>query len=177
MSRVPRWPALPEMVAKQLELIQAEGAEAEEGDTDERVDYATGEVTESAVTRPWNLGELGGGEFEDAVFSWLDRVVLWHNAVYGWQEHQLIPACWQQHPGLAMDLAALAFGRLDVYATATPKFVITWHGDWEEFQKRMSFAFGENDGRDCLNGKHSVPADYTRAGVKEAIDKRRAEAD
>ncbi|MFJ2193091.1 hypothetical protein ACIOJE_34980 [Kitasatospora sp. NPDC087861] len=169
---VPRWPALPDIVAEQLALIEAEQEpDEEEDEPQERTDLNTGEVVDGPVTRPWDLGELVG-EFRDAVYGWLDDVVLWFNRCYGWQEHQLIPACWDDHGGLALDLAAVAFGRMDAYATGTPAFVSRWHNEVDDLLRRMATALGENDGRDCRSGKHSTPADYVRQGVQRAIEER-----
>lgn len=167
------WPKLPEMVAKQLALIEAEDAEEEDDDADgERVDLATGEVTTEPVTRPWDLAALGSGEFAGAVFGWLDDVVLWLNHSYGWQEDQVIPACWQQHQGVALDLAALAFGRLDAYTPPTAGYAGRWHSDLEDFYRRMLTALGES-GKDCRRGEHQRPSRYALQAVQNTISARR----
>ncbi|WP_335983189.1 hypothetical protein [Streptomyces sp. CA2R106] len=173
------WPELPERVAQQLELIAAEESASEdedenEDDSSELADPDTGVVFDGLVPRPWNLPELGE-KLQAAVLGWLDDVVMWHNHAYGWQEEQIIPACWQLHEGLALDLAALAFGRIDAYATATAAYVGRWHSDWEDFQRRMVSALGET-GRDCRRGDHKHPGEYAATAVREVIMKRRAAA-
>ncbi|WP_327072033.1 hypothetical protein [Kitasatospora sp. NBC_01302] len=163
---------MPELVAKQLALIEAEDAEEEEegeGDADgERVDLVTGEVTTEPVIRPWDLPALGDGEFADAVFGWLDDVVMWLNHSYGWQEEQVIPACWQQHQGLSCDLAAIAFARSDAYAPPTAGYAGRWHSDLEDFYRRMITALGDA-GRDCRRGDHKRPSGYALKSVQTAI--------
>lgn len=169
------WPELPEPVAQQLELIAAqEASEDEEGDGSEPVDPITGEVITGPVPRPWNLPELDD-KLQGLVLGWLDDVVMWLNHSYAWQEEQVIPACWHLHPGLALDLAALSFGRIDAYATATAAYVGRWHSDWEDFQRRMISALGDG-GRDCRRGEHTQPSRYTGDAVREIIMKRRAAA-
>lgn len=169
------WPELPERVAQQLELIAAEEADEEEdGEGSALADPDTGEVFTGPVPRPWNLPELGD-KLQGLVLGWLDDVVMWHNHSYAWQEEQIIPACWRLHPGLALDLAALAFGRIDAYATATAAYVGRWHSDWDDFQRRMTGALGDG-GRDCRRGDHKQPSQYTGDAVREIIMKRRAAA-
>lgn len=169
------WPELPERVAQQLELIAAEEAASEdEEDGSELADPDTGEVFTGLVPRPWNLPELGDG-LQASVLGWLDDVVMWLNHSYGWQEEQVIPACWQLHEGLALDLAAIVFGRIDAYATATAAYVGRWHSDWEDFQRRMVSALGDG-GRDCRRGEHKHPGEYAADAVREVIMKRRAAA-
>ncbi len=165
------WPDLPDLVARQLALIEAEDAEGEEDADGERVDLATGAVTTDPVTRPWNLAALGDGDFADAVFGWLDDVVMWLNHGYGWQEEQIIPACWQHHQGLAQDLAAIAFGRIDAYQTATAGYVGRWHSEVEDFYRRMISTLGEG-GKDCRRGEHERPSRYTLPAVQKAIASR-----
>lgn len=164
------WPEPPALVAQQLAIMAAE--EDEDAEDVERVDLSTGEVADGPVTRPWDLSALGG-ELKPSVFGWLDEVVMWLNHSYGWQESQIIPACWPDHQGLALDLAALAFGRLDAYATATAAYVGRWHSDWEDFQRRMSAMLGDA-GRECRRGEHSNPGEYTVNAVFQIINKRAA---
>jgi hypothetical protein len=171
------WPEPPKRITQQLELIAAEEAgeeEGEEGEATELVDPDTGEVFDGMVPRPWNLPELDD-PLQGIVLGWLDDVVMWHNHCYAWQEEQIIPACWPFHPGLALDLAALAFGRIDAYATATAAYVGRWHSDWDDFQRRMISALGDG-GRDCRRGEHKDPAKYTADAVRELITRRRAAA-
>lgn len=158
------WPKLPELVERQLDLIAAE---------DDQDAPATGRPMCDAVVRPWDLPALGG-QLEQAVYAWLDEAVLWLNRSYGWQEDQIIPACWPQHSGLALDLAALAFGRLDTYQTSTAAYVGRWHADWEDFQRRMSASLGEA-GRDCRRGDHTRPSAYALESVQRVILGRVAE--
>lgn len=172
---MPAYPKLPKILADQLALIAAEGEEAEVGEPEERTDLNTGEVTEGPVTRPWDLGELVG-KFAAEVYGWLDEAVLWFNQAYGWQEDQLIPACWQEHWGLALDFAAVAFNRLDIYANDSPAYVSRWHGEWDDLQRRMGVAFGENSGRDCRSGRHTDPGTYSRESIEKAVRDRQAAA-
>lgn len=176
--RMMPWPPLPDLVAKQLEALAAEDEESEESEGSEgeparQVDEETGEIL-PRVVRPWDLNHLQG-DLEAAVWSWLDDVVMWLNYTYAWQDDQVIPACYPEHEGLALDLAALAFGRLDAYETTTAAYVGRWHSDWEDLQRRMGVALGES-GRDCRRGKHVRPSQYTVDAVMDAINRDRDRA-
>lgn len=167
------WPKPPELVERQLDLIAAEDDEEAPTVGAPGIALAPGEPPRDPIARPWDLPALGG-QLEQAVYGWLDEVVVWLNHSYGWQEDQIIPACWPQHPGLALDLAALAFGRLDSYQTPTAAYVGRWHADWEDFQRRMSASLGEA-GRDCRRGDHTRPSTYATDSVQQAISKRMLE--
>lgn len=173
-ERMLPWPPLPDVVAAQLAAIAAEDEEPEEGeDAPAGVDPETGEAIPRLV-RPWDLSALTG-DLEEGVWAWLDDVVMWLNYAYGWQDDQVIPPCWPEHPGLALDLAALSFGRIDAYATSTAAYVGRWHSDWEDCQRRMSAAVGES-GRDCRRDKHTRPGGYTVDAVRDVINKGREKA-
>lgn len=166
------WPEPPGRITEQLELMAREEDGGGEGsEAAALVDPDTGTAFTGPVPRPWDLAELDD-PLQGIVLAWLDDVVLWHNHTYGWQEDQVIPGCWQDHPGLALDLAALAFGRIDSYDTATAAYVGRWHADWEDFQRRMSAALGDA-GRDCRRGDHKRPARYAVDGVRDAVSRRR----
>lgn len=172
-SRLLPWPPLPDLVAKQLEALTAEDEETDD-EGEQHPSGADPEIgtVDGRVVPPWDLTALDG-ELEEAVFSWLDDVAMWHNYAYGWQDDQVIPACWQEHPGLALDLAATAFGRVDAYQTSTAAYVGRWHSDWEDFQRRMAASLGES-GRDCRRGAHERPSRYTLDAVREKINHRRS---
>ncbi|MEU7230037.1 hypothetical protein [Streptomyces chrestomyceticus] len=179
VARLMPWPPMPDVIKQQLELIRMEGEEDDEAEgvvqPPPDADPETGEVLEHRI-RPWDLTRLHG-ELESAVWSWLDDVVLWLNNGYGWQEEQIIPACWPLHEGMAHDLAALAFGRPDAYATDTPAFVGRWHSDWEDFQRRMQTALGSTAGRECRAGDHRRPSTYTVTSVLKEINRGRRKAE
>ncbi len=167
------WPKPPELVERQLGLIAAEDDQDAPATDALGIAPATSEPSYDLIVRPWDLPALDG-QLEQAVYAWLDEVVIWLNHSYGWQEDRLIPACWPQHPGLALDLAALAFGRLDSYQTSTAAYVGRWHADLEDFQRRMSASLGEA-GRDCRRGDHTRPSSYATGSVQQAINKRMLE--
>ncbi|WP_433860339.1 hypothetical protein [Streptomyces kronopolitis] len=180
LERMWPWPPLPEVVALQLALIRAEDEEEDEESggvqPEPDADPHTGEVLERRV-RPWDLPMLGG-DLERAVWEWLDDVVMWHNQAYGWRDEQVIPSCWPLHWGLALDFAAVAFGRIDAYREASsPAFVGRWHSDWEDFQRRMAAGLGEEGGRECRRGVHTRPGQYAAEHARTEIqrDRKRAE--
>lgn len=162
------WPPLPDVVAEQLAALAKEDQEEEDANPD------TGEITTSLLVRPWDLAALTG-DLEPAVWGWLDNVVMWLNYAYAWQDEQTIPACWPLHPGLANDLAALAFGRIDAYQTSTAAYVGRWHSDLEDLHRRMAAGLGENR-RDCLKGDHRRGAAYSVDAVRTAINEGRKKA-
>ncbi|MFD8146144.1 hypothetical protein [Streptomyces sp. NPDC059708] len=167
------WPPLPDIVKARLAAMAEEEDDEGEGDGEgppRGVDPHTGEVL-ARVVRPWDLTRLDD-EIRPAVMGWLDDVVMWLNHSYGWQDPQVIPGCWPDHPGLALDLAALAFGRLDAYEPSTAAYVGRWHSDLEDLYRRMGVALGES-GRDCRRGKHVSPAEYAVNAVQEAIRRRK----
>ncbi|MFJ3883446.1 hypothetical protein ACIPW5_39105 [Streptomyces sp. NPDC090077] len=168
------WPPLPDLVKARLAAMAAEDDEENDDEGGERpapgVDPHTGEALDRVV-RPWDLTMLDE-EMRPAVMGWLDDVVMWLNHSYGWQDSQVIPGCWPRHLGLAHDLAALAFGRLDAYEPSTAAYVGRWHSDLEDFHRRMAVALGES-GRDCQIGKHKVPSEYTVTAVQQEIARRK----
>jgi len=172
------WPPLPDVVAQQLTLIDAEETEESDDDTPKPppdVHPETGEVLEYRI-RPWDLSMLSD-VLEAEVWNWLDDVVQWLNHAYGWQDEQVIPACWPLHEGLAHDLAQLAFGRVDAYRTGAAAYVGRWHSDWEDFQRRMAASLGLEGGRDCRRGTHKRPGQYAVDHARNEISRGRRKAE
>ncbi|MFC9233648.1 hypothetical protein ACFTZI_32615 [Streptomyces decoyicus] len=180
LERMWPWPPLPDVVARQLDLIRAEEEEDDEESgvvqPEPDVNPHTGEALERRV-RPWDL-QLLSDDLERAVYDWLDDVLLWHNRAYGWREEQLIPSCWPLHWGLALDFAAVAFGRHDAYREASsPAFVGRWHSDWEDFQRRMAAALGEESGRECRRGSHTWPGQHAAEQIRGEVERGRRKAE
>ncbi|GAA3862147.1 hypothetical protein [Streptomyces sedi] len=152
---LPPWPPLPPRVRR---LLAPANPHLDEPVVDEPAE----------PPRPWDLCSLDG-ELAAVVFSWLDEVAVWHNATYAGQDHQVIPACWPQHPSVAHDLAALAFSRVDVYQAATAAYVPRWHHDLESFHHRLAATLGPNP--PCLRGDHdALPRRYAvEAAEREMV--------
>lgn len=84
--------------------------------------------------------------------------VAWYNEVYVGSENgraRPIPACWDQHPGLAMEIAALAalWHSANRGRGATPRDAQTWHHQWRPaFINRLPEWIHPH----CLDGYHRV---------------------
>ncbi|MEB3371310.1 hypothetical protein [Saccharopolyspora mangrovi] len=86
----------------------------------------------------------------------LDNFVAWYNATYvglAGGPATPIPECWRQHPGLAMEVATLAYSwrRANVGATANVRDAQYWHHTWRPgFAARLT----EWTHAHCLDGRH-----------------------
>jgi hypothetical protein len=153
---LPPWPPLPAVLRAQLDAVRTAD--------DPAVPPAF------PVPRPWDLCSVTGG-LADAVWTWLDQVARWLNHTYAAHDGQVVPACWRQHAGIAHDLAALAFSRVDVYAASTAAYVPRWHADLEDFHRRTAAALGPHP--PCLRGRHDeLPPRYTADTANHAITHR-----
>ncbi|MGW4883465.1 hypothetical protein [Streptomyces murinus] len=99
---------------------------------------------------PWDLGSLPT-ELMAPMPAWLDSVCRWLNGRYAWQPQDVIPPCWEQHEGLADQIAALAFARIEVYADVGS--AVVWHEQYERFLSRMNRSLGKA-GDECQVGRH-----------------------
>ncbi|WP_424212698.1 hypothetical protein ACN20G_11800 [Streptomyces sp. BI20] len=106
---------------------------------------------EGVGSPPWEFGGLPASA-RAGVLEWLDGVARWLNHAYAWQPEQVIPPCWAQHPGLALDLAGLAFARLDL-AREPAGSAVVWHERYERALTRWNTALGRS-GNDCRAGQH-----------------------
>ncbi|MEY8042350.1 hypothetical protein AB8O55_23320 [Saccharopolyspora cebuensis] len=86
----------------------------------------------------------------------LDNFVAWFNATYvglAGGPTKPIPECWRHHPGLAMEVATLAYTwrRANVGDTANVRDAQYWHHTW-----RPGFAARLTDWchTHCLDGRH-----------------------
>ncbi|WP_406690302.1 hypothetical protein REH65_31010 [Saccharopolyspora sp. ID03-671] len=86
----------------------------------------------------------------------LDNFVAWYNATYvglTGGPAKPIPECWREHPGLAMEIATLAYSwrRANVGATANVRDAQYWH-----HTSRPGFAarLGEWTHSHCMDGRH-----------------------
>ncbi|MDT0446818.1 hypothetical protein [Streptomyces johnsoniae] len=150
MTRLRPWPPLPDAVHELLEQPPEEPF--------------------PDTPRPWDLCSLPP-TIEDTVWLWLDQVAQWLNWTYGWTDEQVIPACWHQHEGIAYELAALAFTRIDVYTATTPAYIGRWHDDMEHFHRRMTTTLGPNS--PCHRGHHNqLPPRYTATTANRSISER-----
>lgn len=87
----------------------------------------------------------------------VDNFVTWYNVTYVGVEGSRakpIPDCWRQHPGLAMEVANLAYGwrAANIGCSASPREAQYWH-----HQERPGFAdrlMREWIHADCVDGEH-----------------------
>ncbi len=142
IGAVPVWPELPDELR---DLLTDIAAEAED---------------QAPHVRPWELGSLPE-PLREPTWAWLDSAVSWINHCYGWKAETVIPACWQQHPHLALDFAVLAFAREFAARSTLTRELRYWHDDLQGFYLRMREAIGETGLKDCQRGKHGErPSSY-----------------
>lgn len=86
----------------------------------------------------------------------LDNFVAWFNVTYvglAGGPAKPIPECWREHPGLAMEVATLAYSwrRANIGSTANVRDAQYWHHTW-----RPGFAARLTDWvhAHCLDGRH-----------------------
>jgi len=98
----------------------------------------------------------------------LDTFVTWYNITYVGVEGSRakpIPHCWRQHPGLAMEIATLAYSwrAANLGASANPREAQYWHHQWRPgFTDRLTREWVHSD---CLDGEHRA------TGVTEHPDR------
>jgi hypothetical protein len=87
----------------------------------------------------------------------VDNFVAWYNITYVGIEGSRakpIPDCWQRHPGLAMEIATLAYSwhAANVGASASPREAQYWHHQWRPgFTDRLAREWVHTD---CVDGDH-----------------------
>ncbi|SDP97175.1 hypothetical protein SAMN04487905_1244 [Actinopolyspora xinjiangensis] len=86
----------------------------------------------------------------------VENFVAWHNVTYvglPGGSSRPIPPCWRHHPGLALEIATLAYTwrRANIGATANVRDAQYWHHQW-----RPGFAARLTDWvhSHCLDGRH-----------------------
>jgi hypothetical protein len=104
---------------------------------------------------------------DDPRFS-VDNFVAWYNITYVGVEGSRatrIPGCWQQHPGLAMEVATLAYSwrAANIGPLASPREAQYWHHQWRPgFTDRLGREWVHTD---CIDGDHRT------AGPDERLDR------
>ncbi len=97
----------------------------------------------------------------------LENFVVWFNATYlglPGSPAVPIPECWHEHPGLAMEVATLAYSwrRANLGATANVRDAQYWHHTWRPgFATRLATWIHPH----CTDGRHrpvGAPARLTR---------------
>lgn len=87
----------------------------------------------------------------------VDNFVTWYNTTYVGIEGtraKPIPDCWRHHPGLAMEIATLAYSwrAANIGPQASPREAQYWHHQWRPgFTDRLT---REWTGTDCTDGDH-----------------------
>jgi hypothetical protein len=104
---------------------------------------------------------------EDPRFT-VDHFVAWYNITYVGIEGSRatrIPRCWQQHPGLAMEIATLAYSwrAANIGPSASPREAQYWHHQWRPgFTDRLTREWVHTD---CIDNDHRA------AGLTERPDR------
>ncbi|MGH4009669.1 MAG: hypothetical protein ACRDTH_16220 [Pseudonocardiaceae bacterium] len=86
----------------------------------------------------------------------VDNFVTWYNVTYIGIEGSRakpIPECWRQHPGLAMEVANIAYSwRAANIGEASPREAQYWHHQWRPgFTDRLTREWVHID---CVDGEH-----------------------
>jgi hypothetical protein len=93
---------------------------------------------------------------EDPPFT-VGNFVTWYNITYVGVEGSRttrIPSCWRQHPGLAMEIASLAYSwrAANIGPSASPREAQYWHHQWRPgFTDRLTRQWVHTD---CVDGEH-----------------------
>lgn len=97
----------------------------------------------------------------------VDNFITWYNITYVGVEGSRakpIPDCWQQHPGLAMEITTLAYSwrAANIGPSASPREAQYWHHQWRPgFTDRLTREWVHTD---CIDGDHRP------AGATERTD-------
>ena len=107
----------------------------------------------STLPRPWDPPTCSG-ELRRLIYVWLDDVVAWVNEEHTWRTEHIIPICWQEHPHIVHELAAIACLRWEVTYAVTPNALEDWHRyTLPMFLDRISQRIGTTG---CPPGRHQA---------------------
>lgn len=87
----------------------------------------------------------------------VSNFVAWYNITYVGVEGSRatrIPNCWRQHPGLAVEVASLAYSwrAANIGPSASPREAQYWHHQWRPgFTDRLTREWVHTD---CIDGEH-----------------------
>ncbi|MDT7783023.1 MAG: hypothetical protein QOF58_1442 [Pseudonocardiales bacterium] len=115
---------------------------------------------------------------EDPRFT-IDNFTAWYNLTFVGVDGgraRPIPACWRQHPGLAMEVAALAYSwrAANIGPNATERDAQQWLHQWRPgFADRLTRDWAHTD---CLDGDHRDDGTDTRSDRFELADQLADEA-
>ncbi|MHA6803259.1 hypothetical protein [Salinifilum ghardaiensis] len=104
---------------------------------------------------PWNWSLLTPAE-QDALAGLIDDWVATYNHALATARAEIVPACWRQHPGLAIDLAVQVWLYYANHrsSNATPGFAAEYYGrHLPGFRGRVASYLGES-ASDCREGRH-----------------------
>ena len=97
----------------------------------------------------------------------VDNFVAWYNITYVGVEGSRatrIPDCWRQHPGLAMEVATLAYSwrAANIGSSTNPREAQYWHHQWRPgFTDRLTREWVHTD---CIDGDHRDAGGVPRTG-------------
>ena len=138
---------------------QNRAIEAIDGVLGRLVDLREGELRPA----PWCYHRPPPMKNVDVLPTW----VAWFNLRYAPQEHtKRIPDCWEEHGGLAAEIASLAISWQRAFddKKATSDAAQMWHDRWlPGFLQRMRWWAPA----DCFDGEHREAPHTVRAGLGE----------
>lgn len=79
------------------------------------------------LPRPWEPASCLDPSLRQALWGWLEAVVIWINHDYSWEVAGLIPKCWPLHPHLVHEVAVLADQRRRAGLAMTSDALEEWH--------------------------------------------------
>lgn len=109
--------------------------------------------------------EDGEEDFEEDPQVFVTNFVAWYNTVFVGVESgraKAIPGCWEAHPGLAMEVASLAFSwrAANLGPEASIKEAQYWLHQWRPgFADRLVRDWVHTD---CVDGQHQATGAHTR---------------
>ena len=137
------FPAPPGVVATLLDELRIAANATDETEHESR--------RVALLPRPWEPSGCPP-EIRRNVYAWLDEVVAWINEQHTWRTDRVIPICWDQHPHIVHELAAVACLRWEAMFARTPALLEEWHRvTLPGFLRGVAERIGETG---CPPGRH-----------------------
>ncbi|ALG06368.1 hypothetical protein [Kibdelosporangium phytohabitans] len=117
---------------------------------------------------PWTWSAMTPDQAA-ALDTVVERWISTYNKVWAHTEAEIVPACWRQHPGLAIDTTVMTWGYYFAHhdPRATPLVAVQYHHQaLVHFRSAVERWLGEEP-RKCRTGQHP---DSWRAGPESLID-------
>jgi hypothetical protein len=137
------FPEPPAVIATLLDELRLTAAAKDETEHESR--------RVAMLHRPWDPPNCPP-EIRRNVYVWLDEVASWINEEHTWRTDCVIPVCWDLHPHIVHELAAVACLRWESNFARTPAALEEWQRfTLPAFLSRIVDRIGETG---CPPGRH-----------------------